>query len=232
MSSKRTKKPVPLIKRIRQLTGELPRPIKTPEPLRGALPDEAPREDKQFSKYTTAETEQHIALCEQLMLGTHSTVSIVAAMRERFGLRKGRVRWLMERARQKWQEEDQAARPSNRAAQIRRIERYLQQARGERKPQTSAERAAGIPAGWVTRPDWPAVFRFESLLADVMGTKAPTQVAVTVDQRVTSNLQIVIASLTPEQVAERLLAARERRQKAEQLDRLIGQGQSSTGNLQ
>jgi hypothetical protein len=118
--------------------------------------------------------------------------------------------------------EDVEARPSNRAAAVRRYQRYIALASGERERATPEERAAGIQPVWRVKPNWPMVARFEAMLADVQGTKAPIQLSATVDVRVSQSLQAVIANITPEQMAERLLAARERREKVQRFELIQG----------
>ena len=175
------------------------------------------RVPKRGQKYTLAEVELQMSVVEQLVLATQSRPAITKAMRERFGVGSLRVLRLVARVQERWKQEDQEARPAYRAAAMRRIERYIAQARGERAPDGT----------WRTKPDYPALARFESLLADIQGTRAPVQVDVSVDVRVSASLQAVIASLTPEQCAERLAAARERRALAERQrasDRALGTG--------
>ena len=163
-----------------------------------------------------------MTVIEQQLLVTHSKSAVAKLMLDRYGISKLRVSILIQRVYERWKEEDALARPANRSSAIRRVERYIAQARGERRAQTPEERELGIVPPYVIKPDFQALFRFESLLADYQGTRAPVKVEVTNDVRVSVSLQAIIANMSPEEAARRIASARERRTLAEKQRLLMG----------
>ena len=164
-------------------------------------------------RWGLAATRQQLRVVEQLMMVGMAAPAIVRAMQqqeqqqhERFACGVGRTALLMRRVREQWGQEDEGARPVAKAAAVRRILRYIQAAQGERRP-------ANEGGGYRVNPNWSAVARFEALLADIQGTRAPIE--VNVDVRVGQAAMVVLANMTSEQLAERLAAARERRMLAE-----------------
>ena len=91
----------------------------------------------------------------------------------------------------------------NKAAAARRLLRYIRQAQGD----------------GTRKPDFATLAKFEGLLADLQGTRAPLEIAV--DVRVGEAVKAVIAGMTAEQLNERLAAARERRALAESAQKLL-----------
>lgn len=157
--------------------------------------------------WSRTETEEQLQAVEQLLRSMVSPRDIEQVLRKKFGP-VGRIRTmrLIARTYERWREDDKNAVPHQKAAQSRRIAQYLQQARGVFEN-----------GRWTVKPDWKAVAMFENILADVQGTRAPIE--VNVDARVSQSLQAIIASMTPEQMAERLAVVRQRRELAEQARR-------------
>jgi hypothetical protein len=199
--------PRTLIEKLKQ-AAVLPPKVETPREMIGTLPQVAPNvpRDGHHRMWTSTETAVHEAMIEQLMLGTHSPRSIERAMRERYDLGANRTGRLIERVRRRWLDEGKEAMPSNKEAQIRRLERYIQLAQGVRRPEAEG-------GGWKVRPEWSAIGKFEALLADLLGTRAPIEIAVSA--RISTTAMNIISSLSPEELTARLDRARERKALAQ-----------------
>lgn len=199
------------MQKLRASAKPIPIPILDPELAAAVAKAVPPKTDT--TAWTIAETAQHMAAMESMMLATLSDRRMETAMRERYGVGRSRTHRLKARIHEQWTREGSEAAPHNRAAAIRRVKGYIMRAQGERNADDTA---------WKVKPDWPAVRAFESLLADFEGTRAPIEIAV--EHRISHTIQAVIANLSPEQTQARLEAARERAQKADAYDRQVGAG--------
>lgn len=163
-------------------------------------------------RWTRDQVQLQLQTIEALMLVASSNAVIVREMRERFdGVSKGRVEALMGRVRERWLEEDREARPTNKAAQVRRLKGYIARAsRGERNANGE----------YVVKPDLKTVKELEQLLCRIEGNEAPVE--VNVDVRVGRAATQIIAGLTREELQEMMEEAREEKMKAAQTDRLLG----------
>ena len=177
-------------------------------PLPSELAPDAPS-GRGLSKYWPAvQVEQHMQAVESLYLSTISKTAICRTMRTRFGISESRANQLLNRVKERWLAEDAEARPVNKSAQIRRLLGYIRDARGERDQDGT----------WKVKPDTGALAKFEMILADIQGTKAPVEIAV--DVRIGHAMQNVIAGLSSDQMTRYLAEAREQRalaQKAREL---------------
>lgn len=195
----------PRPKTIHQRARELARLVPVVQPA------EAPLETNRGKGHLwpAVQVEQHMAAIESLLLSTYSQTAIARTMTQRFGLKKTRVEDLIKRVKARWLAEDVEARPTNKSSQVRRLLGYIANARGERNDDGR---------GWKVQPNYQALRAFESLLADVQGTKAPIE--INVDVRVGQALREVISNMTPEQLTLRLERARAQRAAAERLELL------------
>ena len=164
-------------------------------------------------RWSIEQVQLQLQTVEALMLVAVSTASIVQEMKTRFEstVSKGRVLFLMGRVRERWLEEDREARPTNKAAQVRRLKGYIARAsRGERNAKGE----------YVVKPDLKTVKELEQLLCRIEGNEAPVE--VNVDIRVGQAATQIIAGLTREELQEMMEEAREEKMKAAQTDRLLG----------
>jgi len=178
-------------------------------------------EERRAIVYSAAETSEQEQLIENALLQPgHSVATIVRAMQQRwprFGI--GRYKKLAARVHSRWKDEDDQARDKRRAQQIRRLERALAYAWGDKR-RVPDPANPGQTIEQVVRPtDLKAVATFEKLLADVCGTRAPVE--VNVHHVVTETLVQVIAQMTPEQVADALAEHREMKRLAQERKQAI-----------
>lgn len=178
------------------------------------------KDGRPITTYTVEENKAQEATVEALLVQAVGTAAIARVCRERHGVSPTRVAKLISRLRARWAAEEEANRPTNRASAIRRCMRSLQEARaGVPKTEQDANGRA-VQVGWLTPPDHRLAYRYECLLADLQGTRSPIKFDLNVDARVSGALGVVIASLSPEQIAQRLAVARERTEKARRYDAL------------
>jgi len=155
-------------------------------------------------RWSPAEVNLHLATIESMLLNSYGITTIRRVMRERFGVGSVRTNVLSQRVRDLWINEDAESRPLNKAAAARRFLRYIRQAQGDE----------------THRPDFSTLAKFESLLADVQGTRAPLE--INVDVRLGEAAKLVIAGLSAQQLNDRLEAVRERRALAESAKKMLG----------
>ena len=152
--------------------------------------------------WTVAETQDQMRQLEELLTrGATMSQLITYARRPRdeggLGIGTTRTRKLARRIQARWDEEDRDLTKSRKAAQTRRLYRWMRDAAGIPDPNN--------PNAWLRKPNLQALARLEELYADLHGTRAP-QVVVH-DVRVSETLVGVIAELDADQVAD-LLARR------------------------
>jgi hypothetical protein len=173
---------------------------------------EPPPTGRKAMSWTAIQVQAHLQSLEAMMLVTNSIPSINRAMRDRFGLKPARVYVLMARIRDQWFEEDKLARPTTKAAQIRRLKSYIDRAqRGERDAK----------GRYIVKPDLKVTKELEQLLCRIEGNEAPIE--VNVDVRVGQAAQQVIAGMSRDEVQELMQEAREQKLKAAQADRLLAE---------
>lgn len=119
------------------------------------------------------------------------------------------VRKIRTRIREEWNREDEQARASHKAEQVRRIRTYLDHARGE--PKLDEQRRI-IPGEWVRPPNHHALAKYENLLAEILGTKEPIQFSI--DVQVQESLMLVIGNMRPGDMDALLVEAEEQEQLA------------------
>ena len=180
--------------------------------------EERTRRDGKPIRYTLEEARQHRADVEALL--PHSTIhAVLRTLQAKYPtITKARIIKLAREVRERWVREDEAsgALQENRAAAIRRIDRYVSLAQGRRDPNN--------PNVWLERPNHGALARYETLKANLQGTFAP--VKVDVEYRVSASIQHVVANLTAEQVAGYLAKQREMRELAERAKLLLPPGEA------
>ncbi len=96
------------------------------------------------------------------------------------------------RIREKWAEEERAARPHYKAQAMRRIYGHIAEAKRDK--------------------NWSAIAQFEKILSDMQGTKEPVEINVNIDATVTEAALHVVSTLTPER--RRALIEEQRRLRA------------------
>lgn len=174
----------------------------------------------QVTRYTHDEVMQQMATMEQLLL--QPGVSVIqqnAAMRERLGVSTNRCNVLRQRVRREWLSQDDAERSTNRAVAVRRIMGLLAHARGKLKQRTKAT----DPVAYEREPNHAACAKYESLLADLQGTRMPIEVRV--HHEVSAAVADVIGNLTAEQLQDYLAEYEEtQRLAAEYKARQLGDG--------
>ena len=174
--------------------------------------DQIIEEAKQASpvvRYTLQEARAQLAFVEDLMVQGASTSQIIRLARAKLYIGEKRIRRLIERVKETHAKEDAEARQEWKAAQIRRLHTYRQQASGRRGPDGS----------WIERPDFKAVVALERLIAQICGTLEPVEVRV--DARYTEAMLHVVSNLTSESAAELLAEAREQERLAEAARKLL-----------
>lgn len=135
-----------------------------------------------------------MAFVESLMMTPGmSDTRAIELCRQQHHFSVGRFRTLKKRVQAAWLVQDEGERPTVRAAAIRRIMSMLFFARGQRNADGRT---------WERPPNHSAIRGYESLLADLQGTRAPIQ--VNVNHEISSALTDVIGNLTPEQLQEAL----------------------------
>ncbi len=162
----------------------------------------------------------HMLALERAIPATASRVAIHQAMQAQFpGLGVKRINLLIQRLMQRWVDEDMAGRPHYKAAQMRRIMSYIDRAsRGQQQVD-----ANGRPTGkWLLKPDLRTVERYESLLADIQGTRAAIEIAV--EHRLGNAAQDVFANMTAEELEEIIEEGRNERALANKARQLLGEG--------
>ncbi len=159
-------------------------------------------------RYTVAEAREHLQLVEQLMIQGTGAAAIARVCKMRLGIGAPRCAALRARVTEAWSREDSERRGELKAAQARRLQGYIQQARGRRSDDNK---------GWAERPDYQAIGRFESLLADLHGTREPIKIDLTV--QASASVMHVISAMTPEQVNARLQRYVELKRLAEERQR-------------
>lgn len=161
--------------------------------------------------WTITETKQHESAIESMLLYGTMSSSIVRTMRAQYGVGPKRVGRLIARIRDRWVAEDAEARSTNKAAAVRRLTQQIRKL-------TVGERDPG--GGWVVKPDPKTAARYEQLLSEIQGTKAPLEVNVMAGVAVAA--MSAIAELTPEELQQEL---RELEEEEEQAARYrLGQG--------
>lgn len=173
-------------------TDDAARQALVPAEVEHVLPDPGSRQ----RRWTPEETREQMAFVEQVMLERPDLTPRRRAIlcHQKFGIGAKRVEGLVSRVRQAWESEDTELRAKKKSEQGRRILRHLSAAKGEKD-----ERGA-----WKTKPNWPAVAKFEELYASLYGTRDPIKVSV--DVRMSEALIVAIAQMTPEELMEEVEA--------------------------
>lgn len=129
---------------------------------------------------------------EQLYLRGTSNAGMVALAKQELGVGPKRVQVMLERIKEAWKTEDEENRKSAKGATIRRIQRYIQDAQGRKDPND--------PKRWLEKPNFAALARFETLLADIQGTREP--ITIDLNVRIQETVLNVIADLSAEELTE------------------------------
>lgn len=150
---------------------------------------------------------RQISSIEELMLraaGERKIIDAVSRSVEEggLGISRRRAKRLMEIIRARWAKEDEAFRATRKSEQRRRIQGHLARAMGGKQND-----------GTFVPMNHQAVARYESLLADIDGTREP--IAVDVNVKYTETMVKVLAVMTPDRVAAMIEVAHERRRLAE-----------------
>jgi hypothetical protein len=163
--------------------------------------------------WSSPEVEEQLRVVEALLQVMRSPRDIRRALVAKFGpVTRIRTDLLIKRTWARWAVEDKDAQPHAKSAQARRLSQYLERAKGVQNQDGT----------WLVKPDWKATAMFESLYADVRGTRAPVE--INVDARVSQSLQAIMTLMTPEKTQELLQAARQRKELAERATRLLPPG--------
>jgi hypothetical protein len=138
--------------------------------------------------WSLAETREQENEVENLLVRCISVTTIIAHIRKKYGAGKTRTDRLIERVKSRWLDEDSGVRPFRKAAQARRLTRWIELASGRLNP--------ADPTQWLEKPNLVSLATFERLYAELHGTLEPIKHEV--DVRVSETILHVIASLRPE----------------------------------
>lgn len=133
------------------------------------------RPDDRKRRYSAAEYREIAIHVEQAMMRGMNAETAARSIRQstRFAqITKTFVGKIMARVQEAWAREDASLRSVNKSSQMRRIYGYIAQARGIPKI------VDGRQEGWQVPPNHAALVRWENLLADIQGTRAPVEVNV------------------------------------------------------
>jgi len=187
-----------------------PAAVPPPPPVRLEAPGRVETEGRDIErgkpgkKWLPEETAKQLQIVEGFMVQGYGPTQIKTALTSaKLGCGVPRIRVLMDRVRDRWQKEDQAARATWKTAQIRRLHGHLKKVTTEVPGRDEVKDKEGkviSPAVKGTKANWQAAVAIESLLADIQGTREPIQ--VNVDVRVTEAMLAVIGQLPPEEMQE------------------------------
>lgn len=145
--------------------------------------------------YSTWETQQQLRAVEGLLIKQASPSQIVRLMRAyEVPCGEARTKNLISRIHAQWIADGEAERATTRVVQIKRLIEVIEHAKH-----------LNDKGEWVD-PDYTAMLKAESLLADLQGTREVQ--AAKVEVRVQHSLLNVIANLTPQEI-ERIQAQQE-----------------------
>ncbi len=198
-------------KEKRELAGPPPRKVVAPEVYQAAAA--VNHAETIHRLYTRDEVLAQENFIESLMVSGLGESVIVRRVRkqETLGIGAKRTKTIIRRIRERWEREDALRKPLLRAETLRRLQRDAQTARGQYDATTQT---------WVLKPNFQAVARFEELIADIAGTRAPIQVNVDASVRVSESALHVITALSPEETHAMLAEYRELQALAERAKRL------------
>ncbi len=137
----------------------------------------ATQEEVRVKTITPDEKKRRLAEIEKLMMLGVAQTQIEHACRAKYGMKTALVRRYQSEIRNRWAEEEQVNRPTNKAAAVRRLYSHIQKA--------------------LQKEEWAAVAAFERILSDIQGTKEAVEVNLNVDATVTEATLHVIANLSP-----------------------------------
>lgn len=194
-------------------------------------------------KFTVEQVRAQVALVERLLASFVPTAQIEAELRIRHDVKRARAISLIARVRARWAEEDADKRDAWKAAQIRSIDRSLQQLEGligqhlnaadDVRRRHAEALAKGEPPPKSKPRDPPmSLYRekreYLELRAEITGTIAPAQVEVKHTVQVAAAVQLAIASLTGDEAANFLQQMNEMEQLAAEAKRagLLTQGEA------
>jgi hypothetical protein len=149
---------------------------------------------------------------------------IIRTMRERYGLRKMAVYTMLDRVRASWAEQSEEERASNKAAQEIRLNQDLRRLRVRMADQKAASKPNDRELAALSG----AVYRLESLLADIQGTREP--IKVDVDIKVSQAIFTMIGTMGAEEVARELAYYEEIERRAQAYQAMVPQLTSGNAN--
>lgn len=188
-----------------------------------AMVKATPRAGRKRKVWSLVETRQQEHDVDSLLAQGLSTNQIVIHMRKAHGVGEQRTSILLNRTRQRWAQEDEVARASNKSAAIRRITRRVNDLDTRLQLDAKSDPKAKMKPGDVTLMH-AALHKWEALRADLEGTRAPVKVEM--DVQVSAAILTVIAQMTPEEVQEELAAQEELESKARAYDALTTHGET------
>ncbi len=180
-----------------------------------ALPPANLDDRKVVRLYSRVEYRRILQIVEAAMMQGFGVDRVRDAVRGEFPtVGKGYCQKRMSDVHQKWQEEDVASHESWKSAQIRRIMGYMRHAQGEQR----VDPGTGLNT-WVREPNHAALAKWESLLADIQGTRAPIEIKS--DGQVREALIVVLGRMDADQ-ADALLARAEQEKTLAEAARRAG----------
>lgn len=171
-------------------------------------------------RWSWVDTRLQLHRVEQLLVSMASHTAIVNEMREQYGCGRKRADRLIARVRASWAAQDQGNREAWRAQQVRSVSSTIARLKSRIaavevrvNPDTGqAEFTGKVPAAL-----YQVQARYEELLMELTGARAPEQVNVNHSGAVTVNatLQAVALNLSPEEYDEMLATYQETERLAE-----------------
>lgn len=140
--------------------------------------------------YSLDEIRKQTATVEQLLQRGISPRTIIEQVSRQMGLTRYRVQRLLDRVKEKWASEDQHMRAAWKSAAIRRNLNHIREAQGY-------DPVTGQRTG---KTNFAAIAKFETLLADIQGTREPLE--VNVNMQYTEAMLAVIVQMPDDQLAE------------------------------
>lgn len=136
------------------------------------LPSEPAKFDSRPGRriWTPRQTAEQMAWVEAMLIEGASHHQIAKQARDAIGVGETRVATLISRVLDRWDVETSKddGRRHAKQAQIARIHRYIQWAKGRRDPNN--------PNLWIEKPNHAALAKWEELLSKVQGTQAPIEI--------------------------------------------------------
>ncbi len=160
-------------------------------PIPGMQPD---RIVKGIHVYTRAEIVDMERYVNQAMLRGMAILSILAYLRQRWPrLSVNYLHKVTTRIRDAWLRETEETRKYTKSEQLQRLFGYLDDARGRKKTRDLPDGTKVITDEWEQKPNHSAIVKYESLIADIQGNRAP--IAISVDVRVQEAMTAVVSNL-------------------------------------